>query len=114
MTTRVRRLVPVLCLVVGFGAAQHARAQADPQNFLFSSGQTIQPFFEGWAHNPDGSFEMHFGYLNRNYVEELHVPIGADNRIEPASRAISIRGSTTACSASPCRPTGVTGGWYGS
>jgi hypothetical protein len=84
MTTRVRRLVPVLCLVVGFGAAQHARAQADPQNFLFNSGQTIQPFFEGWAHNPDGSFEMHFGYLNRNYVEELHVPIGADNRIEPA------------------------------
>jgi hypothetical protein len=63
--------------------AGEAGAQADPHNFLFNSGQTIQPFFEGWAHNPDGSFEMHFGYLNRNYVEELHVPVGADNRITP-------------------------------
>jgi len=26
---------------------------------------------------------MHFGYLNRNYLEELHIPIGQDNRIEP-------------------------------
>ncbi len=73
----------LLCLGIGLGVAADARTQADPQNFLFNSGQTIQPFFEGWAHNPDGSIEMHFGYLNRNYVEELHVPVGADNRVIP-------------------------------
>ena len=80
----LRWLVPVLCLGVIVGASDDARAQADPQGYLFNSGQSIQPVFEGWAHNPNGSFEMHFGYLNRNYVEELEVSVGADNRVEPA------------------------------
>ena len=39
-------------------------------NFKYNSGQGVQPIFEGWSHAPDGSFNMHFGYLNRNYVEE--------------------------------------------
>ena len=83
MSTRLRWLVPILCAVVTLGASETARAQADPQNYLFNTGQTVQPVFEGWAHNPDGSFEMHFGYLNRNYVEELQVPVGRDNRFTP-------------------------------
>ena len=83
MSTWLRRFAASLCLAFLLLPAGEAGAQADPHNFLFNSGQTIQPFFEGWAHNPDGSFEMHFGYLNRNYVEELHVPVGADNRITP-------------------------------
>jgi hypothetical protein len=45
----------------------------------YSSGQSIQPVFEGWSRNPDGSFTMWFGYLNRNHEERLHVPVGADN-----------------------------------
>lgn len=83
MSDRSRRLSPLLALAVVLGAAAEARAQADPQNFLFSSGQSIQPFFDGWSHRPDGGFDMHFGYLNRNYVEELHVPVGAANRMAP-------------------------------
>ena len=84
MSTQLRWLVSVLCLVVILGASEDIRAQADPQGYLFNSRQTVQPVFEGWAHNPDGSYEMHFGYLNRNYVEELEVQVGADNRVEPA------------------------------
>ncbi len=83
MLNRSRRFTPLLALAVVVGAAADGRAQADPQNFLFSEGQTIQPFFDGWSHHPDGGFEMHFGYLNRNYVEELHVPVGAANRMAP-------------------------------
>ncbi len=83
MLNRSRRLTPLLALAVVLGAAAEGRAQADPQNFLFSSGQTIQPFFDGWSHHPDGGFDMHFGYLNRNYVEELHIPVGAANRMAP-------------------------------
>ena len=26
---------------------------------------------------------MHFGYFNRNFVEEVHVPVGPDNHFEP-------------------------------
>jgi hypothetical protein len=53
-------------------------------NFRFNSGQSVQPVFEGWSHAPDGSINMHFGYLNRNYVEMPHIPIGPNNNIEPA------------------------------
>ena len=45
----------------------------------YSSGQSVQPVFEGWSKNPDGSFDMWFGYLNRNYEQRLNVAVGADN-----------------------------------
>jgi hypothetical protein len=49
----------------------------------YSSGQAVAPSFEGWEANPDGSFTLVFGYLNRNYEERLYVPIGPNNTIEP-------------------------------
>lgn len=62
-----------------------ALGQADPFNFRFSSGQAVAPFFDGWSRNSDGSLQMHFGYINRNHVEEVHIPIGANNRMEPGA-----------------------------
>src|SRR3974377_1265020 len=47
------------------------------------TGQAVSPVFEGYDVNPDGSFNMWFGYMNRNYEEEVDIPIGADNRFEP-------------------------------
>jgi hypothetical protein len=47
------------------------------------SGQNVTGAFEGWFHNDDGSFSLLFGYYNRNLKQELDVPIGPDNRIEP-------------------------------
>lgn len=52
-------------------------------NFKYNRGQAIQPIFEGWSWAPDGSVNMHFGYLNRNYAEQPEIPIGPNNRIEP-------------------------------
>lgn len=52
-------------------------------NFKYISGQDVQPVFEGWSRQPDGSFLMHFGYFNRNYVEEPSIAVGPDNSIEP-------------------------------
>jgi len=48
-----------------------------------ATGQNVVPVFEGWEHNADGSFTMVFGYMNRNYEEELDVPIGPGNAFEP-------------------------------
>jgi hypothetical protein len=45
----------------------------------YARGQSVQPVFEGWSRNPDGSFAMWFGYLNRNYEERPNVPVGPDN-----------------------------------
>lgn len=84
MTIHFRRLLSAGILVLASCAAQSLDAQTELGYTLkYSSGQDIQPIFEGWSKNPDGSFAMHFGYLNRNFVEELHIPIGPDNSVEP-------------------------------
>jgi len=49
----------------------------------YSSGQPVWPAFEGWEKNEDGSFSFLFGYMNDNWQQELDVPIGPDNAIEP-------------------------------
>ena len=70
--------------------AAHVAAQAPPGNpagsqevysntVRYSRGQSVQPVFEGWSKNPDGSYDMWFGYLNRNYEERLNVKAGPDN-----------------------------------
>jgi hypothetical protein len=57
---------------------QEANAQLSYQR-----GQNVSPAFEGWEENDDGSFNMVFGYMNRNWQEELNVPVGSDNNISP-------------------------------
>jgi hypothetical protein len=49
----------------------------------FDTGQNVQPAFDGWVRNTDGTADLYFGYLNRNFVEELNIPVGPDNNIEP-------------------------------
>src|SRR6266478_4996261 len=54
-----------------------------PMEPLHDAGQNVTPAYEGWFKNPDGSVSMLFGYFNRNLKEELDVPIGPNNEIEP-------------------------------
>ena len=61
-----------------FGAPVRAQTQTH-----YANGQDVVPAFEGWEKNPDGSFNMVFGYMNRNYEETVDIPIGPDNRFEP-------------------------------
>jgi hypothetical protein len=46
-------------------------------------GDSITPAFEGWFYNPDGSRSFLVGYYNRNSRQEIDIPIGPNNRIEP-------------------------------
>ncbi len=57
---------------------QEANAQLSYQH-----GQNVSPAFEGWEENDDGSFNLVFGYMNRNWLEELDVPVGPENHISP-------------------------------
>jgi hypothetical protein len=89
MNTGSRKLVAAVGAIAVLALGQVASSQApQPSDYVgyglrYSSGQAVQPIFEGWSKNPDGSFLMHFGYLNRNYVEEVNVPLGPQNSIEP-------------------------------
>src|SRR6266542_3622817 len=67
------------------GAAQQGRA---PASFPLSptvrpTGQGVTPAYEGWFYNKDGSISLLVGYFNRNQKQELDVPVGPNNRIEP-------------------------------
>jgi hypothetical protein len=50
---------------------------------LHDNGQDVTPAFEGWFKNPDGTFDITLGYNNRNLKEEIDIPIGPNNKIEP-------------------------------
>ncbi len=56
---------------------------ASTQMLSYSRGQNVSPAFEGWEKNADGSFNMMFGYMNRNWEEEVDVPVGPDNNLSP-------------------------------
>src|SRR5580700_5097361 len=49
----------------------------------YSRNQVVSPAYEGWEQNADGSFNLMFGYMNENWEEEIDVPIGPGNDIEP-------------------------------
>ncbi len=89
MSIRIRRrLLPLSLMVAVLGAPALAAAQPKDGflsgNIKYSTGQSVQPIYEGWTRNPDGSYQIYFGYLNRNHVENVQVPVGPNNRIEPA------------------------------
>jgi hypothetical protein len=58
-------------------------AQQAPQPPQHDSGQSVTAAFEGWFPNADGTSSILFGYLNRNARQELDIPVGPGNKIEP-------------------------------
>jgi hypothetical protein len=64
--------------------SQNRNAGGQDDGLTYARGQSVVPLFAGWSQNLDGSFEMHFSYLNRNWQEELDIAVGPDNNIEPA------------------------------
>ena len=78
MSSGVRLVFLGGALGLACAAASGAHAQ-----LRFDRGQNVAPVFEGWQRNPDGSFDMVFGYMNRNYQEMPHVPVGPDNAFKP-------------------------------
>lgn len=60
-----------------------AWGQSLPLEPTHESGSSITGAFEGWFQNPDGSYGLLLGYFNRNLRQEIDIPIGPENRIEP-------------------------------
>ena len=97
MKKHVRALLTALALVV-------APAVAGAQSLSYNSGQNVAPGYEGWEEDADGSKYFLFGYMNRNWEEELDVPVGPTTASRPAaptrdSRRTSCRVATVSCSA---------------
>ena len=77
MTIHSRHAMWALALALIVMAPTSARTQ-----MRYARGQNVAPAFEGWERNPDGTFNMVFGYLNRNYDEQVDIPIGPNNSVD--------------------------------
>ena len=64
-------------------AQQATIGQIPSSRIIYSRGQTVAPAFDGWEPNPDGSFNLVFGYMNRNLDEHLDISIGPENSFDP-------------------------------
>jgi hypothetical protein len=62
-----------------------AGPRADAQSLSYTKGQNVSPAYEGWEEGADGTKYFLFGYMNRNWEEELNVPVGADNSFSPGN-----------------------------
>jgi hypothetical protein len=73
----------VLCVAVATLPVFAQSGASQLVTLRHSSGQAVAPVYEGFDVNPDGSCNMWFGYMNRNYEEEIDLPVGAGNAFEP-------------------------------
>ena len=49
----------------------------------YQQGRHVEPAYEGWRPNPDGTFSFMFGYMNENWSEEPDAAIGDNNSFSP-------------------------------
>jgi hypothetical protein len=80
-----RRFSIVTSIAAGLLAADgSASAQVNDPNsgIQYKRGQDVAPAFEGWQKNADGTFTFWFGYFNRNWEEEIDVPVGPQNSFD--------------------------------
>src|SRR5215813_13643436 len=72
-----------VALAVSVAAFCVLHGQTLPLEPEHESGAGITGAFEGWFKNADGTFSLLLGYYNRNTKQELDIPIGPGNRIDP-------------------------------
>jgi hypothetical protein len=76
MTIHIRTMLTV-------GAVSLLAITARAQSLSYNSGQPVAPAYEGWEEGADGVKYFLFGYMNRNWEEELNVAVGAENAFSP-------------------------------
>jgi len=91
------RSLPLFGAFLFLAAPALLKAQQAPYSgqVRIARGQDVTPAFEGWMPNADGTFSMYFGYLNRNYEEELDIPIGPGNKVDLGNNGDGDKGQPT-------------------
>ena len=85
-------VAPFLAVAVAAGsvsaplAAQEMSMTERPWtgSVLAPAGGPIIPLFDGWYPNEDGTHTLCFGYFSPNWEEDISIPLGPNNFMEPA------------------------------
>ena len=83
---QVRLWATATCIVTATWtlAGQERPGDIKPSDGLrHARGELVSPVFEGWFRDASGTLMLSFGYFNRNYEQELDIPTGPNNKIEP-------------------------------
>jgi hypothetical protein len=78
----------IVCAAAGGAMLQAGQQGQAPSQFPLSNairptGQSVTPAFEGWFYDKDGGIRLLIGYFNRNTKQELDIPVGPNNHVEP-------------------------------
>ncbi|MBT8146922.1 MAG: hypothetical protein KJN90_08710 [Gammaproteobacteria bacterium] len=68
--------IALLFLTAGFNASSFAQLS-------YRKGQHVEPAYEGWRPNDDGTISLIFGYFNENWEETPDIPVGENNYFSP-------------------------------
>ena len=79
---KTQTILRSLCLAGSLVGMTAAWGQVVPPAPHHDTGDSITGVFEGWFRNSEGTF-LEIGYYNRNLKQELDIPVGPNNRIEP-------------------------------
>jgi hypothetical protein len=81
----VTKALRMFAIVGAVAVAPLVAQQGVPQlvTVRHATGQGVAPVYEGFDINPDGSYNMWFGYMNRNYEEAVDLSVGPNNTFEP-------------------------------
>lgn len=78
----LRVSVVVAIVSLALPATAQFKFKQVPAELPHESGQSVTPAYEGWWQNSDGTYNLLFGYFNRNTKEILDIPIGPNNHME--------------------------------
>lgn len=86
MPTKIHSALLILCQRCAGGSIALlllllSSQQAWADDYL--RGEHVEPAYEGWRENDDGTITFMFGYMNENWQEELNVPVGEHNFFSP-------------------------------
>jgi hypothetical protein len=76
------RFATVAALIAG-GAIVSAQGQLLPSYPKLGFGASVTPAYDGWYDNADGTHTFLIGYYNRNWTQDVEIPIGPNNKFEP-------------------------------
>lgn len=79
--SKLNKISCVLSLFILLAISSAASAQLS-----YRKGAILEPGYEGWRENDDGTFSFIFGYMNENWEETPDILVGENNFFSPGDQ----------------------------